>query len=476
MADLRVPPANLDAEAAVLSACMLVPGSLDAARVVVSAADFYADANRYIFEAVCALDESGRPIDAVTVATALRVAGHLDRIGGTPYLAQILDATPGVAHVEEHAGIIRHKALQRRVIKTCQAFSADGYGEIEDARRWSQDVAQALADLADAGGEQNPAEQFGELVPRVLDDIKEKHQQGGVIPGVDIGWPQLSRMLNGLRPGKLYILAGRPGMGKSAFLLGAALNIAKRGLGVVFISAEMTKEELAERALAVEAKVDVSLVASGKFDKAAYVRVMRAAEKLRRIPLSIKHQPAATISDIRGSIRQEQRKFAQANKKIGLIVVDYIQILNGQKSKSESRENEVSDLSRRLMWMANEFDAPLLAASQLNRDVEKRPDKRPMLSDLRESGSLEQDAYGVLFLYRDAYYQRRNADEQPQGDSVDELEVIVAKHRNGETGTARLAFINVSTAITTLGMAGEEVDEYDRMGDFAEDAYGGEQY
>ncbi|MBA2724270.1 MAG: hypothetical protein H0U56_15560 [Methylibium sp.] len=462
-AAVRTPPANLDAEGVVLSACMLdaTKAALDVARTVLeSPADFYADCNRQIFEALLELDAEGKPSGAVLVAQKLRERGDLQRVGGMPYLAQLLEGIP-IADVEAHARLIADKAKQRRLVALYQRLTAEGYGELLDVGRWAQDGAQLAIDMATKGSTSDPPETFAELMPATLAETSRRAEHGAKVAGIDTGWNAYTRLLGGWTRGKEHIVAARPGMGKTAFLLGAGLNIAEQGLGFVFASAEMTKPELAIRALAVAANVDSRKIASGRLTREEWAAVTTQGARLRDLPISIAYCPGATVGQIRGIFRSERQKLIAAGRctELGLGAVDYIQILDGERLKGDSRETEVAGISKRLAWLAAEFNIPLLAASQLSRECEKRPNKRPLLADLRESGAIEQDAYSVTFLYRDEYYSK--------GSSwAGTVEAIVAKCRDGETGTARMAFTACSTRISNLPE--DQQQEFNQYDDYQE--------
>jgi replicative DNA helicase len=434
----RVPAQNLDAEASVLSAILIDPEALDRVRDVFTPADCYADANRLVYQAALDLDAEARPIDMVTVAERLKAAGHLDRIGGTSYIMQLEREVPSVAQLEAHARIVSDKAIQRRVTALAQRLAAEGYDDREDVKAWAENAAQALSDLASGGEERDPAEMLSTLVPQALTEIQEKGRSGKRLAGVPTGFRAVDRLLLGMETGKSHVVGARPGMGKTAYALQTAVNIASTDKLVVFVSAEMEKRELTERAIASTARVGLTQIRTGQV-RNEWGDVVAAAKFLVDKPLAIAHRPGATISQIRSIVRSEKRR---TKKPLGLIVVDYIQILNGERKRGESREQEISDLSKRLMWLAAEFKAPLMLLSQLNRALEGRANasKRPTLSDLRESGAIEQDAYSVTLLYRDEYYNPRTEDQGV-------LEAIIAKNRGAPTGLARLRFRGDCTRI-----------------------------
>lgn len=447
MAD-RVPAQNLDAEASVLSMVLLDGATaLALVRDIVAEADWYSDANRAIWRAAVAIEAEGRPIDVVTVSERLRATGDFQRVGA-PYLAQILDATPAVANVEAHARIVADKARQRAVVELCRRVAAEGYENREDVDTWVQDAATALTNVAIHGRDSDPAESFVDLVPRVTDLIIARSRGEAPLRTQSTGWVHYDRVLGGgWEIGQNHIVAGRPGMGKTAKLMGAALNVAKQGDGVVFISAEMPKEQLVQRALASEASVDLKKVKAGRMTRAEWDALVAASDVLRRLPISLKYKPAARVGDIGATLLREERKLrAQFGvKKIGLGIVDYMQLLDDEKQGNESREAALSRVSKGLTWIAQRHDIPLLTAAQINRAVESRANAnaRPRLSDLRESGSIEQDAFSVTFLYRDEYY---NKDSEWKGTA----EFIVAKNRDGATGTCRLGFVDYCARFTSL--------------------------
>jgi replicative DNA helicase len=441
----RVPPSDLAAEAAVLSACLLSRDALDEARALLECEDFYAERNQVVWTAALELDRQGQRADVVTIAAHLTTTQQLGRVGGKAYLAELLDGTPAVAHVGEHAAIVRRKAQQRRVVAACERFAAEGYGQVPDVERWAQDAASELERVASARSERARGELFADLLPRVAREIGARGRQGLTV-GVDTGWSDLTVKLGGWRRGKLYIVAGRPGMGKSAFLAGAALNVARQGFGAVFVSAEMDRTEIGERVLAAGAGLNQQQVAAGKLDGAEWSKVSEALRTESALPVAVAHQPAARIGDIRGAVRKHLRELGQRHgvSELGLVVVDYLQLLDGEIGEGESREREVAQLSKRLAWLAAEFNCPVLCASQLNRLVEQRPGKRPQLSDLRESGAIEQDAYAVLLMFREEYYKGTTPENR------NKLEINIGKHRNGPTGKVWLYFDGASSRLGNL--------------------------
>ncbi len=473
----RVPPADLDAEAAVLSAALLSAEAFDSIQEFLSAEHFYAEANRRVYEGIVELNAAGRPVDIVSVAGWLRDRGRLDQVGGTPYLAQLVDATPAVAHVEEHARAIREKWRLRSLIATCQRFAAEGYGDCGEVQSFVDSAEQAIFELARV-----PASSSVVPVRDAIHDafriLSEARQRGGGITGFETGFSELDRRTSGLHKGDLYIVAGRPGMGKTSFVLNLAANVAAPrkvvqgddpygrdvvevpGHGVAFFSLEMPREQLAARMLASEARVDMSSIRSGQVQAEDWNKLTEAAARMGRLPLWLDDTPAISILDLRAKIRRlqaELRNNPNGPKDLGLVAIDYLQLMSGRKGVT-SREQEISEISRGLKQLAKEMGVPVIALSQLNRSVETRntKDKRPQLSDLRESGAIEQDADAIMFIYRDEYYFQESPDKGI-------AEVIVAKQRNGPTGTCKVKFTSQYTRFDNL--AGDDYD-FDRMDDF----------
>ncbi|HLV65798.1 MAG TPA: replicative DNA helicase [Polyangiaceae bacterium] len=477
----RVPPNDLDAEAAVLSSILLEPAAFDQVQEFLRAEHFYADANRRIFEAIIELSSAGRPVDVVSVAGYLRDRGRLEQIGGTPYLAQLADATPAIAHVTAHAQAVREKWRLRQLIATCQRFAAEGYATPPDVQKFIDQAEQAVFDIARLPEGSN-VEPVRDAVVRAFKILEEAQKRGGGVTGIPTGFTRLDRQCSGLHPGDLYIVAARPGMGKTSFVLNIALNVASTrvvreaesddyfeapaeepGAGVLFCSLEMPKEQLGARLLASEARVDMSSIRSGALSREDWSRLTEAASRLARLPLWLDDTPALTLLDLRAKIRRLKAEIARGEgsvraRGVGLVVVDYLQLMQGRRDAG-SREQEISELSRGLKQLAKEMKVPVLALSQLNRAVETRAtkDKRPQLSDLRESGAIEQDADTILFIYRDDYYFR---DSEAKGVA----EIIVAKQRNGPTGTVLTKFTASCTRFDNLEAEELDIDQFDDFG------------
>jgi replicative DNA helicase len=467
----KVPPADTDAEAAVLSAVMLSGEAFDQVQEVLEPRHFYSDANRRIYEAVLELSAANRPVDTVSVATYLRDRGRLEQVGGTPYLARLVDATPAVAHVEEHARSVREKWRLRSLIATCQRFAVEGYGDCGDVQSFVDEAEQSIFELARVKAESSVLP-LRTAIQSAFHVLSEARSRGGGVTGFSTGFIELDKRTSGLHKGDLYIVAGRPGMGKTSFVLNLAANVAsprrvssddggsvqEAGFGVAFFSLEMPREQLAARMLASEAKVNMASLRSGQVTANDWNKLTDAAARLSRLPLWLDDTPAISILDLRAKVRRlqaELKRNSSGATELGLVAIDYLQLMSGRKGVS-SREQEISEISRGLKQLAKEMAVPVIALSQLNRSVETRTtkDKRPQLSDLRESGAIEQDADAIFFIYRDEYYFQDSPDKGV-------AEIICAKQRNGPTGTVKVKFAAEHTRFDNLDTSYDFDEEFD---------------
>ena len=428
----RVPPHDTDAEGAVLSAALLSPEAFDTVQDILEPEHFYADANRRIFEVLVELRVEGQPADGVTVASRLKNKGRLDQVGGTSYLARLTNQTPAVAHVEAHAGIVHDKWRVRRIIANCQKYAAEGYGEIQDVQAFADKVEHALFEITSNAAEDTNAS-MRTIIEESLREIDEAALSKNGVVGVATGFLRWDRMTTGMRDGELHVLAARPGMGKTALAVDAALNVAKTGDGVQIFSPEMRRHLLGMRMISSEARIDLQNIRRGALTEDEMRHLKATAPDLAGLPLHVDDGSAPTLLKIRATVRRKDSELRREGKKLRLLVVDYVQLMEGEHI-DQGREREVSALSRGLKKIATDFGVPVLALSQLNRGVESRSDKRPLLSDLRESGAIEQDADVVTFIFRDEYYTK----EDSKAPGVAEL--IFAKQRNGPVGTIRLGF------------------------------------
>lgn len=418
------PPASLEAEQALIGSALLRPSGLDEWYEMVWLEDFYSDKNKTVFTAISELYRANQPIDVVSVAEILKNQGKLDVCGGYVYLAQLAEHVGTAANAPYYARLVRQKAMLRQLLETSQTITQGCLGYQDDPEGF---VAQA-EELVCAIREQrlpSHAYRLGDLAPVEVTRLERIYETRTSVLGVPSGFVDLDKLTAGFQPGDLILLAARPSMGKTALALNMAFYAASQGMPTLFFSLEQPKEQLAQRQMAASGNVNAWRLRSGHLGNEDWGRVMAAAGEMQDVPLWIVDTPALTLLDLRAQARRLRCK-----EGIGLILVDYLQLIRDPKAKS--REQEVGGISRGLKALAKEMTVPVIALSQLNREVEKRPNKRPMLSDLRESGSLEQDADMVLFLYREAAYR-------DEADNVAELRV--AKQRNGPCGLVKLAFL-----------------------------------
>ena len=460
----RVPPHDLDAEAAVLSAAMLDPSALDKV-VELKPEHFYSEAHRRIYEACLELRQSGSPVDVVQVASYLKDRQRLAQVGGMPYLGQILDAAPVVANVGAYGRVIHEKYRIRQLILACQRVSAQGYGDYGEPQSFIDGAEQAIYNIARTSSKQS-VEKLIEVMKKSFARLNDAVARGGKITGVSTGFERFDRQTAGLHEGDLSIIAARPGMGKTSFVLNLAANIAKPrhnelandpnnrwdepGVGCVVFSLEMPREQLANRLICAEAKVDVSKMRTGALGASDWNKLTMAASTLGSLPIWIDDSPGLSLLELRAKVRRLQSEYdthdenGKKIRKLGCVIIDYLQLMKGRDGVN-SREQEISEISRGLKGLAKELELPVIALSQLNRAVETRSEKskRPLISDLRESGAIEQDADNIIFIYRDDYYN-------PDTPEPNIAELIIAKQRNGPTGTVKVRFDKMWTRFDNL--------------------------
>jgi replicative DNA helicase len=399
--------------------------------------DFYRPAHGHIFEAICSLYGQGEPADPVTVADELRRADLLEAAGGPGNLVALQANTPAITNASRYARIVEEHALLRRLIGVASEIAEMGYSLPEDVAA-ALDKAEAMVFDIVERRVTDSLKPLRELLAASLDHLEALYNQGDEITGVPTGYRDLDQRLSGLQPSALVVVGARPSMGKTAFALGLASHAAtKKNLPVLFFSLEMSHLELTQRLLCSEARVDSARMRNGKLHESDWPKVVQAIGKLGEAPLFIDDNPNLTVMEIRAKARR-----LKSREGLGLIVVDYLQLMSGRGSQ-ETRQVEVSEISRGLKILARELSVPVVALSQLSRNLESRENKRPVLADLRESGSIEQDADVVMFIYRDEVYKEDTPDKGV-------AEVIVAKHRNGPTGTEKLAFLNHFTRFENM--------------------------
>lgn len=437
-ASARLLPHNLEAEESLLGAMLLSREAIASAAEFCSSADFYRPAHGHIFEAVLALYAKGEPADPITVAEELNRAGLLEMVGGSGALVGLQAGTPTTTNAAHYARIVEEHSLLRRLIGVAGEIAEMGYGLPDDITA-TIDRAEAMVFQVAQRRTTDTMAALRDLLGLNLDRLEMLYEQGEQVTGIPSGYIDLDEKLNGLQPNALYIVGARPAMGKSAFALGMASHAAlEQRKPVLFFSLEMSHMELTQRLLCAEAKVDSTRMRNGRLHAEDWPKITTAVGRLAEAPIFIDDNPNLTIMEIRGKARRLKAKMGD----LGLIVIDYLQLMTGRTS-AENRQVEIAEISRGLKILARELEVPVVALSQLSRSLEQRADKRPMLSDLRESGSLEQDADVVMFLYRDEVY---NAESPDSGMA----EVIVAKHRSGPVGTTRLAFLGHYTKFDNM--------------------------
>lgn len=438
----RVPPHNLEAERSVLGAVLINNESIHRVMEIgLEARDFYRDSHQKIFEAVIALQERGEPVDLVTLTAHLRDRGSYESVGGTATLTGFFEDTFAVGNVSYYARIVRDKAILRRMIDATGEISGEAFDGVENTEAFLDEAERKILGVADTRLTK-AFSSMQEILVQNMHTIEELAQKKADVVGLQTGFTDYDRLTSGLRPGQLIILAARPAMGKTSMFLSMAQNIAQAGKAVVAIfSLEMSKEELGFRFLSGVARIDSKRLKVGRLADRDWPRLAQAADVLSKSKIMIDDSGDLSVMDV----RTRCRRLLTTEKRLDLIVVDYLQLMKGSRgSKNDgNREREISEISRGLKTLAKELKVPVIALSQLNRGLENRPNKRPMLSDLRESGAIEQDADMVCFIYRDEVY---NKETEEKGIA----ELIVAKHRAGETDTIRLAWISEYTLFGNL--------------------------
>jgi replicative DNA helicase len=424
----RLPPQDLHAERAVLGAMLQESGAVSKAFEILEDWAFYTSDHQKIFKAMQVLFEHNHPIDVLTAAAQLQRMQALDSIGGNYYLTELVASVPSAANVEYHARIVLEKALLRRLIGVSTEISAEAFEAKEPVEELLDKAEQRIFALSERGLRRG-FESINPVLHKTFEQIESYHKRGGGVTGVATGFKDLDEITSGLQPSDLIIVAGRPSMGKTAFCLNIARNVAVEAkIGVGIFSLEMANYQLAMRMLCSEARVNSHLVRTGKLPREHFSRLVRGVGRLAEAPLLIDDSPALSGMEIRAKARR-----LVAEKKVGLFIVDYLQLVRGPRT-AESRQIEISMISQALKALAKELNAPVIALSQLSRAVEQRTgDKRPQLSDLRESGAIEQDADVVMFIYRPEVYAKELNDST--------AEIIIGKQRNGPTGTVNLMFL-----------------------------------
>jgi len=434
----HVPPHAMDAELAVLGGIMLDPEALERLEGSLLPEHFYVERHRLIFGAMMDLAAKGQPVDGLTIKDYLEQRSLLDNCGGESYLGELISAIPTSANVKHYASIVRDLAVLRELLSVCSKVSQKVYQspEIEVGDHLDQAEMDMLA-VAERFSRSRPT--FSKMSDLMIDGyhaLEKRYAEKRAVTGTPTGFTDLDEITSGLQPSDLLIIAGRPAMGKTAFAMNLARNAAMQSDfpgSVAVFSLEMSVQQIAMRMLACEARVNMKLLRTGRFSADDWRKLAAASGSLAESPIFIDDTPAISVTDLRSKCRRLKKETGKLN----LIIIDYLQLMSG-RADAERREQEISEITRSLKGLAKELDVPVIALSQLNRSLESRADKRPMMSDLRESGAIEQDADIIMFVYRDEVYNKK-----PENEGHAEL--IIAKRRNGPTGTVNLTFLHEFT-------------------------------
>jgi len=445
----RIPPHSIESEQSILGAILLDNESLYPVLEVIDQDDFYKASHRIIFEAMLALSERREPIDVITLTNSLKSGGKLDQAGVVDYLSRLVDIVPTAAHAQYYARVIKEMSLRRKVIHEASEIVSEAFTGKGEFGSFIDSVEQRIFRVSESRLHKG----FSRVSEVVKDSIKRVEQlyvNKEAITGIPSGFTDLDDLTNGFQASDLVILAGRPSMGKTSLALSIARSVAvDKGKAIAFFSLEMSKEQIVMRLLSGQAKVSNTRVRSGKLGESDFPRLVDAASTIAQADIFIDDTPALSVLEMRAKVRRLHRETP-----LSLIMVDYLQLMRGSSRNPERREQEISEISGSLKALAKELSLPVIALSQLNRGVETRQDKRPLMADLRESGAIEQDADIIGFVYRDEVY---NPDTPEKGIA----ELIVSKHRNGPVGTVRLGFQPDFTLFVNLA----EGQEYDYLGD-----------
>ncbi|AZN38849.1 replicative DNA helicase [Paenibacillus albus] len=425
----RVPPQNMEAEQAVLGAVLLQAEALITSMERVKSEDFYLPSHQLIFEAMIELGEASQPIDLVTLTAYLQDHQQLEEIGGVSYLAKLANSVPTAANVDYYAQIVEEKSMLRRLIRTATNIVSNGYAAAEDVGSMLSEAESRILEISNRRSSSGFIS-IRDVLMEVFEKVEFLYTNKGGSSGIPSGFTDLDKMTAGFQRSDLIIIAARPSVGKTAFALNVAQNVGVRAKETVAIfSLEMSAAQLVQRMICAESNVDAGRMRTGYLEGDDWEKLTMAIGSLSEAQIFIDDTPGITVADIRAKCRRLKKE-----RGLGMILIDYLQLISGRGKAGENRQQEVSEISRTLKQIARELEVPVIALSQLSRGVEQRQDKRPMMSDLRESGSIEQDADIVAFLYRDDYYDK-------ESEKKNIIEIIIAKQRNGPVGTVELAFL-----------------------------------
>lgn len=425
----RIPPQNIEAEQAVLGAIFLEPSAFITASEILTADDFYRNAHQKIFQVFAKLNDAGKAVDLVTVAEELSATRQLEDAGGLSYLSELAASVPTAANIAYYAEIVAEKALLRRLIRTATHIAQEGYTREDDVDELLDEAERSIMEVAQRKNA-GDFKHIKDVLVSTYDNIEMLHNRKGDVTGIPTGFYELDRMTAGFQRNDLIIVAARPSVGKTAFALNIAQNVGtKTGENVAIFSLEMGAEQLVMRMLCAEGNIDAQRLRTGALTDEDWRKLTMAMGSLSNSGIYIDDTPGVRVTEIRSKCRRLKQEHG-----LGMVVIDYLQLIQGSAHSRENRQQEVSEISRSLKALARELEVPVIALSQLSRSVEQRQDKRPMMSDIRESGSIEQDADIVAFLYREDYYEQDT-------ENKNIIEIIIAKQRNGPVGTVQLAFV-----------------------------------
>lgn len=447
MSDLfadRTPPQNIEAEQAILGAIFIEPEALTTTSEILIPEDFYRAAHQRIYQVMLDLSEKGEPVDLVTVTSELQDRMVLDEVGGVSYLSDLANSVPTAANIEYYCRIVEEKSLLRRLIRVATDITASGYSSEEEIEAILNNAEKQILEVAQRKNT-SAFISIKDVLVETYDNIEQMQNFKGDITGIPTGFVELDRITAGFQRNDLIIVAARPSVGKTAFALNIAQNVAtKTDENVAIFSLEMGASQLVMRMLCAEGNIDAQRLRTGKLESEDWQKLTMAMGSLSNAGIYIDDTPGIRISDIRSKCRRLKQE-----RGLGMILIDYLQLIRGSGKSGENRQQEVSEISRSLKGLARELEVPVIALSQLSRGVESRQDKRPMMSDIRESGSIEQDADIVGFLYRDDYY-----DKESENKNI--IEIIIAKQRNGPVGTVELAFVKEYNKFVNLDRRHDE--------------------
>ncbi len=444
LARIKMQPHSVEAEQSVLGGLLLSADGWDAVAELVFASDFYRPGHRLIFRQIAQLAEAAQPVDVITVADKLQANGELDSAGGLPYLAELAQNTPSASNIRAYAQVVRERANLRQLIEAAQEIAESGFNPDGRSSKELIDLAERrIMQISEEGPKSGGPKDINPLLQSAINRIEELFQSGGDITGLSTGFADLDKLTSGLQPSDLVIVAGRPSMGKTGFTMNLVEHaVLHQKKPILVFSMEMPADALIIRMLSSIGRIDSMRLRNGKLEQEDWPKLGAAVAKLKDVPLFIDDTPALTPTEMRSRARRVMREHGD----LGMIMVDYLQLMQVAGS-GEGRTAEISEISRNLKAIAKEFKVPMVACSQLNRSLEQRPNKRPVNSDLRESGAIEQDADVIMFIYRDEVYHE---DSEDKGTA----EIIIGKQRNGPIGTCRLAFIGQYTRFENLARGG----------------------